>query len=142
MPVLYSWLWSIQLSYGIDSSNKMILRLALDRRTISRQWPLLDSVLGNRYVILVVRQVPTNLHLIREGLTGYGSMFDHFLRAGVYSAPHGWNSWFRFHIILYKSDQLLQLCLKEYLQFPRAVLQELRTCSIVFGFSLHRGQVK
>ena len=44
--VLYSWLWSIWLSYGIDSSTLVILRFALDKRTISGCRPLLDIVFG------------------------------------------------------------------------------------------------
>ena len=44
--VLYSWLWSIRLSYGIDSSITIILRFALDKRTISDLRPLLNIVLG------------------------------------------------------------------------------------------------
>ena len=46
-------------------------------------------------------------------MTGYSFMFDCLLRDSVYSAPlwnkfPGWNSWFKFHIIVYKSDQHFQ----------------------------------
>ena len=42
--VLDSLLWSIQLSYGIDSSTTMILRFTFDKRTISDCRPLLVIV--------------------------------------------------------------------------------------------------
>ena len=44
--VLYLWLWSIHLSYGIDSSTMKILRFILDKRTMSGHRPFLDIVLG------------------------------------------------------------------------------------------------
>ena len=44
--VLYLWLRSIWLSYGIDSSTLMILRFALDKRTMSSHRPFLDIVFG------------------------------------------------------------------------------------------------
>ena len=44
--VLYSWLFSIWLSYGSDNSTTMILRFTFDRRTISDHRLLLDIVFG------------------------------------------------------------------------------------------------
>ena len=46
----------------------------------------------------------------------------------------------KFRIILTSSSNTL-LCLQVYLPLAKATLQELRTCSNVWGFSLHRGQV-
>ena len=42
--VLYSWGWSIRLSYGIDNSTTMILKFALDKITMSGRRLLLDIV--------------------------------------------------------------------------------------------------
>ena len=44
--VLYSWLCSIRLSYGIDNSTSIILRFNFDIRTITCRRPFVDIVLG------------------------------------------------------------------------------------------------
>ena len=91
----------------------MVLRFAFDKRTVSGRRPLLDSfgvIVMPSW--LVGRYLPISTWS-KKILTGYSSMLDCLLRASVYSTPLwnkflGWNSWFWFHIILYKFDRLLQ----------------------------------
>ena len=69
--------------------------------------------LGNRYAILVFQQILPILYLIQEGFDWVQLVLNCLLRACIYfplllNKFLHWNSWFRFHIILYKSDQLIQ----------------------------------
>ena len=102
----YSWLCTIRISYGIDNSTTMILRFALTEEQYLVADPCKILFFRNSFChpgrLAGTSQFPLDLRRFWSGTAR--CLFVCFKR----NTFLGWNSWFRFHTILYKSDQLFQ----------------------------------